>query len=307
MKVIFKKLLVVVIIPLFLSISMIGVGFSLWNFNNDTNNNKININVDMTDIEDIGYLKVNYSKNVEDDTLYSDNNIYASDSDISFLYNYYVHFELLNKPTKGYLSFPFSLKITSKSVKLDDTIYKLLTSNNIISATSSNQYIGIDDMIHTRWYCAYSQDDCEYELDENGDKTETKCETYKSAKYELNGDILPFNSYYFNISGNEGEMQTFTLKDGLGYFRHDVDYPFASLSSFYCESDSQIYMTYNDTFSKILSSSIANNNIKLSDNNQTTLRNYIITVAREVLENTSIELTYKAIYYPNATSNKGYN
>lgn len=283
---ILTKVLTAILIPFTLSVTIVGVGFSLWNFNEENNNsiNK-NISISTTDLGSIATLTKNYTSSSIEENDNSTNYIVADETSIKFLYNYYIHFNLLARPISGSLDFKFTLKVKSKEVELDENVETLLINAGIMSATEESGTISIEDMIYARCYLANGQND----LQSSG--------IGGSATYDTDPLTIDFSlldtSYYptGKITTDEEGYKNYEV---TWYFRHGINYPYSTLDSFYVCSDDQIFMTYTPIYNKLMNSKYSSTSIKLNDGTSTTLKEYIVSKAREVLTNTSCSISYWA-------------
>lgn len=283
---ILTKVLTAILIPFTLSVTIVGVGFSLWNFNEENNNsiNK-NISISTTDLGSIATLTKNYTSSSIEENDNSINYIVADETSIKFLYNYYIHFNLLARPISGSLDFKFTLKVKSKEIELDDNVETLLINAGIMSATEESGTISIEDMIYARCYLANGQND----LQSSG--------IGGSATYDTDPLTIDFSNYKSESKDSAGYYNY----EVTWYFRHGVNYPYESLNSFYVCSDDQIFMTYTPIYNKLMNSKYSSTSITLSDNTTTTLKEYIVLKAREVLTNTSCSISYWAEWKENQT------
>lgn len=137
-----SKIITYSILPFLLSLSLIGTGFSIWLFEKDGNNINRSIDINLTNIGNIGKLYKNYDPNIfESDESNKTNYLIVNETKLEFLYPFYIHFDFNKElPTTGKISFYFDIEIDSIGLKLPDDFPK--------TSYSDDTYLSLKDMIN---------------------------------------------------------------------------------------------------------------------------------------------------------------
>lgn len=279
-----SKILLTIFLPLSFSIMVIGVGFSAWSFSNNEDTLSKGINIETSGLGTMAYLVRNYDPSSKVDDTQNKNYIVASDSEISFLRTYYIHFiKGDNLPVEGTIHFPFTLSIRTPIVSIDSEASDLMVKEGIISEATNGMHIG--QMIYTRFYCALA---CDY--------NESSC-VYNTVVNEVPFD----NEDAFDIDKSElnSGYLTFKLKktdDTQFYWKHGVDLNSTNIPShFYIQSNLQIYMSYSDIYNKLMASNSSKSEFNVGTVTYN-LKDYIVEKARYILSNTTLTITYGLEY-----------